>query len=973
MGNVGQTPEPGHEREPARPPHVTRLATSSGLVGRDVERRLLMAGAFSPPALVVVEGEAGVGKTRLVAELLDDRAVTGRRILFGQCYQSHEPFPLAPVVEALRVLRDAPSWTLPLNPVVGALVPLLPELAEHLPPALPPLGDRGAERHRLARAVRELLCASGPTLLVLEDVHLSDTHTQDVLQYVMRHMPHQLSIVLTVRQEELADASPLGRLFTELCARGSLTELRLAPLDVAGVGELAGLLVTDEAIPAGFLEALHERTGGLPFAVETITRTLREERAAGGGGSGWSSRSLTEFDLPPALRRWLLEQPGRLAPDGQLVVQAAAVLGRPATEESLAAVAGLSRRRATNGLSVALARALLCEHGEGRYTVRHPLVAQAVDESLPTSRRREMHARAVHALRAAPGPPSLPQLAHHARRSGDAAQWWHYAEAAADQATAARNESAAAPLLLAVLSDPGLPSGDRVRMAVKLSRAAWAGVDHIETVAVLRRALAEPMPAEVHGELRLNLGLLLRNQGGAGHTAIDEIAGAVTELRHRPALVARAMASLAVPVAIDGGSLGEHLEWLRQATAAAHRVRDPVIVTAVLVNRACALMSSGDSEAWQVVDSLPTAEATPAQRLHLARACVNLAQSTNSLGHHRAAEEFLHRGKELLAEADAPYLTGMAESGRLMLDWAVGRWTGLRDRAVSASARLADQAAPAAEAQLVTGLLALAAGDVPEAVRALRAAVQVNPNGWVPVLAAARAALVRADGTADDTAEAYRMLDAIRRKGVWVWAVEVAPVVVEALVRDGRLGAAEEAVAEYATGIADRDSPAAICALVVCRAVLAQAGRRYGEAEQRYAEAEALYRALPRPYEAARALEARGACRFAAGRDGLDALKQALTEFDALGAGWDAARCRLTLRKHGVAVPHRRGPRGYGRQLSPREQQVAELAAAGMTNREIAAALYLSPRTVEQHMAGIMHKLNVSSRQAIAAAMTPHQ
>lgn len=439
-----ETPEPCRERDPARPPHVTRLATSSGLVGRGAERRLLMAGAFSPPALLVVEGEAGVGKTRLVAELLDDRAGTGRRILFGQCYQSHEPFPLAPVVEALRCLHGVPSWTPPLNPVVGALGPLLPELAEHLPPALPPLGDRGAEKHRLARAVRELLCASGPTLLVLEDVHLSDTHTQDVLQYVMRHMPHQLSIVLTVRQEELADASLLGRLLTELCARGSLTELRLAPLDVAGVGELAGLLVTDEAIPAGFVEALHERTGGLPFAVEMITRSLRDERAAGGGGSGWSSGALAELDLPPALRRWLLESPGRLAPDGQLVVQAAAVLGRSATEESLAAVAGLSRRRATNGLSVALARALLCEHGEDRYTVRHPLVAQAIYESLPTPRRREMHARAVQALRAAPGPPSLPQLAHHARWSGDAAQWWHYAEAAADQATAARNESAAA-------------------------------------------------------------------------------------------------------------------------------------------------------------------------------------------------------------------------------------------------------------------------------------------------------------------------------------------------------------------------------------------------------------------------------------------------------------------------------------------------------------------------------------------------
>jgi DNA-binding NarL/FixJ family response regulator len=99
---------------------------------------------------------------------------------------------------------------------------------------------------------------------------------------------------------------------------------------------------------------------------------------------------------------------------------------------------------------------------------------------------------------------------------------------------------------------------------------------------------------------------------------------------------------------------------------------------------------------------------------------------------------------------------------------------------------------------------------------------------------------------------------------------------------------------------------------------------------------------------------------------GKDLLLSALESFAALGATWDAARVRRSLREHGVARPWRGGRRGYGNRLSPREEEVARLAARGQTNREIAEALVLSPRTVQDHLAKAMRKLGVESRKALA-------
>jgi DNA-binding NarL/FixJ family response regulator len=130
-----------------------------------------------------------------------------------------------------------------------------------------------------------------------------------------------------------------------------------------------------------------------------------------------------------------------------------------------------------------------------------------------------------------------------------------------------------------------------------------------------------------------------------------------------------------------------------------------------------------------------------------------------------------------------------------------------------------------------------------------------------------------------------------------------------------------------------------------------------------FLEAERAWLNLPRPYEAARAREAAGRCLLDVHTErGQALLVEAIEAFHSLGAAWDVARARHTLRKHGLLAPHRRGRKGYGNELSPRERQVAQLAYEGLSNREIGLALFLSPKTVERYLGSAMRKIGVTSR-----------
>lgn len=201
-------------------------ASSPVFVGRRDELARLLDVASRAPALVLVEGEPGVGKTRLIQEVAHEREAAGGLVLTGRCNELREPFPLGPVVDALRGTHPVG----PLPTVTGAIRPLVPELSEYLPDALAPLGDPGAERHRLFRGLLELLAAFGPALLLIEDLHWADQATLEFLRILVLQPPPALGVVGTYRREDVPEGSPLLRLDAQLPAQTITARIALPPL-----------------------------------------------------------------------------------------------------------------------------------------------------------------------------------------------------------------------------------------------------------------------------------------------------------------------------------------------------------------------------------------------------------------------------------------------------------------------------------------------------------------------------------------------------------------------------------------------------------------------------------------------------------------------------------------------------------------------------------------------------------------------
>lgn len=818
----------------------------------------------------------------------------------------------------------------------------------------------------------EVFRALGPTICVLEDLHWSDEGTGDLLRFLVSQLPDELCLVLTYRREDLPSSSPLLGLTSRLPAHIVDTGLSLSPLGPDEVRELVASILQFEDVSEGFALYLHERTLGLPFAVEEVLRLLSDRRDLVQRGGRWARKMLDELEVPAAIRDSILERLARLSPDARRVTQAAAVAGVAASGELLRRIAGVSSERAARGLSEALSLGLLREEEAARFGFPHALARQAVYEAIGTPEQRRLHLRAARELERGEDPLPLAQIAHHFQRADVPRKWISYAEAAADLAVSLGNESAACHLLAEALGCPQSSSAARARMAVKLGRAAVSRLDHGQALAVLRRVLDEDaLPAGVRGEVRLHVGLLLDNQAGQASAGLTEIARAVPELRRRPGLAARAMAVLAVPMSTEG-HLTEHLAWMNRALEAASRARDPALTTAVLVNGATLLMHVGDPEAWHAVRDLPQDAESAEERRQLLRACGNLAHACTCIGHYAHAELFLARGLRLSSEANDPYLANGLESTGVLLDWATGQWTGLEPRARSLSRAVEDVPLGFAEAELVLGLLLLARGETLEAQTHLASAREVGlTGGSVPVAVAAAGGLARmllARGDAHAAAEqAGTTLDLVRGKGIWVWAAEIAPVATEALIASGRTAEAAWLAVEIARGLCGRDAPAARAALTVCRALVAGAEGRLEQAVRGFARAERAWQALPRSYEEARCRESRSLLLLSLGQPrGKELLLSALEAFGSLGATRDASRVRRSLREHGVVRPWRGGRKGYGSRLSPREQEVVRLAATGRTNKEIAEALVLSPRTVEEHVAKALRKLRLGSKKALA-------
>ncbi|QKW07608.1 helix-turn-helix transcriptional regulator [Streptomyces sp. NA04227] len=955
------------------------------------------------PVLFLVEGAAGSGKSRLVRRALEVDVFAGLPRTVAVC-----------TAEGVRTTSsDAPK----------------PPHASEPPKAFP---DAFVED--LASVLAPVLAAAEPCVLLVENMHLADAETRRMLWRCLRRAgagtgpeagaeAAAFTLILTYRPEELPVPGLPWGWAVDYPAELTVVRQRVGALTAAQVTGMAHTALGGELCGPGFAARLYQRAGG---NAQVAVDLLRLCAPVAGDTRRRTSEDVDEAGVPARLSELTLGRLAGLPERYRPVVWAAAVLDEPVGGRELAVVAGLDGPDGPDGpggpgerepLIAALAAGVLQEcgaAGEAGYGFAVPLAAKAVRESLPGPTRERLHRAAADFLvRAHPVP--WERVAHHRRGGRQVRQWLRAVERAARQYEARGDHLAAIRLLERTLAVSAVPREFRDRLAIVLAHNALEGPRSDRALEVLRQIVDDPdLAPGVRGEARLDLGMLLSNQAGDPLRGKAELVRAVEELAERPALASRAMSHLAMPD-WPGLSLAENIKWLTRAEAAAERSGDEVAKAATLANRISVMLSTGDAGGWPLLERLPRESEILACRQHAARGLVNAGEDAVITGYYRTARELLSEGIGLSERTGTPYSVASGRGARLLCDWMTGDWRGLPERARA----LADETE---RMSMITGLptlshaaLALARGEWTE-VKSLLYGPAAPRESSAPhtLLALAsglriRLALAR-EQSEEATREAARTWRRLREKGVWVWAAEVAPWALQAVLGAGRAEEAEAMVAEYAAGIRDRDAPVAAAALDWCRAALAEARGERAEALAHFHSARGAYAELPRPYMAALAAERAGHVALAVDEEGrkshpdepgrkpdhdepgrkLDQdepgrmpgqndagrkpdqdeafgeLRDAVSELSALGALWDAARVRATLRAHQPQEERRpRGRPSYGCMLSPREEEVARFAASGLTNKEIAVTLHLSPRTVEQHIARAMRKTGVQTRTGL--------
>ncbi len=481
--------------------------TASSFVGRadELDRLLglLDRADRGRPAVGLIAGDAGVGKTRLLDELAARASDRGVRVLVGGCMEVGDVgLPYVPFVDAFRDLGTRPEEaevTAPLAAAVPSLGRLLPELATDHGPAPPP-GD-GFERVQLFDGVLSLLVRLSelaPLLLVIEDLHWADRSTRDLLAFLLRTLRGgRVALVASYRSDELHRRHPLRPLLAELVRLPDLERIELSPF---GRAELAEHLqaVCGHPVPAAVVDRILARSEGNAFFAEELV-------AAGA--------IRADIALPDALADVLLGRIEGLPDLAQEVLKVAAVAGRRVGHDLLVAASGRPEAEVERGLRDAIAgQVLVASAATESYRFRHALLQEAVYGDLLPGERTRLHATYARLLAEADpeGDPSAlaAELAWHCLASHDLPGGLSALVRAADHAAtvfapseAFRHLTQALELWNRVPDAAAVAGVDRVDVLVRAAEAASHSGEFRQAVGLVQEAVetidedAEPLRA----------------------------------------------------------------------------------------------------------------------------------------------------------------------------------------------------------------------------------------------------------------------------------------------------------------------------------------------------------------------------------------------------------------------------------------------------------------------------------------------
>jgi len=409
---------------------------------------------------VIVEGEAGIGKTRLASDFLAWAEAQGAQVSRGRAFEAGGRLPYQPVVEALRagLAQDAQRVLDELGDVwLGELAQLLPELSEHAPRARGPAANEAAAQSRLFESVARLgaaRAARAPVILFIDDLQWADVGSLDLLHYAARRWAGQGAALLllgTLRSELLAAPPgpapvPLADWLAGLTRDLGALRLRLGPLKLDDTRSYLERLSAAPRAAHGldaFAGWLFAETSGQPFfIVETLKALLQQEvlRLQPSPGGHWlldvGGADVAGLDnlIPPGVRELIRGRLARLGPGAASLLAAGAVLGRDVTFDELCGVSGLSEDAGLAAWDDLLASGLLvpAAGAAGRCRFAHDKIRDVTYTEAGEARRRVFHRRALAALEAA-GAPSA-ELAQHALAAGQPEAAFRHSLAAGDEA-----------------------------------------------------------------------------------------------------------------------------------------------------------------------------------------------------------------------------------------------------------------------------------------------------------------------------------------------------------------------------------------------------------------------------------------------------------------------------------------------------------------------------------------------------------
>jgi DNA-binding CsgD family transcriptional regulator len=931
--------------------------SAGGLVGREAEFALAAAavGQLSGgrASALVIEGEAGIGKTRLVESIVEDARSRDVDVFCGQAHPFERTRPFGVVAAALDLSRRSPD---PRRTVIGALL------------AGQGAGARaaGGIQYRVVEEIVDLVdksCARRPVLLVAEDIHWADSASLLAILSVVRQLPlAPLLVVVTARPSPLP--AEVARLLDDLAAGGART-LQLQPLKPGDVAVLARHVLG--ASPGPALTAMLAKAGGNPLWAVAMLRSLADEGMLRRAGD---SVEATTSELPASLSDLVVRRLRHLPRATLELLQVTAVLGDAVSLRDVAAVARRPPAEVVGQLSYAFDAQLLDE-ADDRVVFRHQLVHDAIYRHVPPPARRLLHREAAVALMAA-GADRL-DVADHlllgAERGDEQAAAW--------LRDAAREASPQAPLVAVELmrrAEALLPGGHRDAdlVSAEVVQALLRAGQVAEASARAEAVLARQHAAEVDIPLRLALvgALALQNRAAELITVAQASLAGPARLRPSEQVLMLAQQSWAL-VYIGDPRAGESAA--SRALVIAEQAGDAAMtvwaLTALMVavgrqGRYGEALAHARRAAALAADS-PDMRMLPLQpKFFLGLALFDC----DLIGEARAAF------REAL---DDEFSSGFFLSETLTNDaqaaFAVGEWEDAVPALMAGGQAAQEKGNQILVAQSLAyrAIIATATGDH-RAAGELAAGIAGSLEGDelsynAGILAFAVAGLKAAEG---DRQGAYDLLlrcwrfDAARE--CRFYHRHLAPDLVRLALALGHRDVAAEVADAVAAGAALAPEVPTVRSLALrCQGLVD------GEAEP-VIEAVALARRAPLLVEHTGACEDAAALLAQGGRRDESAalLAEALERYEQAGADAWAGRVRARLRALGVR-PGPRGPRhrpaGGWESLTATERAVSLLVAEGLTNGAVARRLYISPHTVNTHLRHVFAKLGVPNRVALAA------